>query len=442
MNRTKWMERAKELGLEGLEIRQTTSTSREISWYEGKMDTFVTSKILSTALRAQWNGRLATTSLEKVDDSMMDDVLNGLKTSASLVADSEKDHLVAPQETELTASTRTWTKASVEQIKTTLADLEQRLLAADKRVRSVDSLEWSDGSVSVSQVNSLGLDITDEDTSQALVASITAVENGEVRDGYEIAVVDDLNNFEPDKLVDKLVKKVTDTLGARSMKAKTCKAIMNNEAMTTLFSCFAPTLFSGTMIARGISPLTDKLDQKIWSDKIAVVDDPRSQDALSLQNYDDEGTPTCKKDVVKDGVFKTILHNTSSALKMNTVSTGNGFVAGGGATSDSPMNMYIVPGKDDEEELEALIGDGVVITNLAGMHAGVDPVTTNFSLQARGYLVENGKRVRPLTLITIAGNFMQMMNDVEAVGNNLEWKFSSIACPSILFEKLAIGGQE
>lgn len=106
------------------------------------------------------------------------------------------------------------------------------------------------------------------------------------------------------------------------------------------------------------------------------------------------------------------------------------------------MNMYIIPGKDSFEQLLEKMNNGVVITDLAGMHAGVDFITTNFSLQAKGYLVENGKKVRALTLITIAGNFLDMMKEVEAVGNDLDWKAHTIAAPSILFKSAAIGGSD
>lgn len=276
---------------------------------------------------------------------------------------------------------------------------------------------------------------------QAIAAVITMVDGEDLRDGYLVKLIENLDDFDQDAFVEELIEKVSSHLHARSMGSVLCPVIFNNETMSTLFSCFSG-MFSGSLIAKGISPLTDKLHEKIFSDKITIIDDPRNQDALFLQNYDDEGHPTYTKTVVDHGVFETILHNTKSALKMNTESTGNGFKSGAGATDVSPMNLYIQPGDESMDQLIEQMGNGVIITDLGGMHAGVDFVSTNFSLQAQGYLVENGKKVRPLTLITVAGNFIELMNNVVAVGNNLKWETRNVCAPAILFKEVSIGGNE
>ena len=85
--------------------------------------------------------------------------------------------------------------------------------------------------------------------------------------------------------------------------------------------------------------------------------------------------------------------------------------------------------------------DGLVITDLQGLHAGIDFVTTNFSLQASGYLVKDGKRDRSVTLITVAGNFMDLMKKVEEVGSDLDWSYHQIKSPSIYFKECAVSGE-
>lgn len=441
MNKQKWIDRAEELGLDGFEITRVLTRSREVSWFEHTMDTFVTSKVTSTSMRALVDGKVVSVSLEKVDDSMMDEVLGNLKQAAALVSESEKDELVPVIETEIVHPTRIWNEPSAEEIKTFLASLESRLEAADPRVTMVNEVAFSSSKGESELSNSLGVAVSEESNVQAVVAQITMQDKDNLRDGYLVRPVLDLQSFDQDAFVRELVDDVAGQLHARSLSSRTCPVIFDHDAMSTLFGCFSG-LFSGSLIARGISPLTGKLHEKIFSDQITIIDDPRNLDAIYMQNYDDEGHPTAKKVVVDHGVFETILHNTKSALKMNAESTGNGFKSGGGATSVSPMNLYIVPGEDSFDTLLKTMDNGVVITELAGMHAGVDFVSTNFSLQAKGYLVEGGKKVRPLTLITIAGNFMELMNKVQAVGSDLKWDMRTIASPSILFEEAAVGGNE
>ena len=89
MNKQQWIDRARELGIEGLEITQVKSRSREMNWFEGQLDSFVTSRVLSTSLRALIGGKIVSTSLEKVEDEKMDEVLNQLITAAKEVSESE-----------------------------------------------------------------------------------------------------------------------------------------------------------------------------------------------------------------------------------------------------------------------------------------------------------------------------------------------------------------
>lgn len=441
MNKQAWIERSAQLGLEGLEIAQTRQTSRSLQWFDHTMDSFTTSRILSTSLRAMANGKIVSTLLEKIEDEDMDEILGQLRDNADRISESEKDVLVGPMECEETISKKTWKPADPAHIKEVLASLEDKLLAADSRVSLVNELSFESAEVSSELTNSLGTEVSSAYQYQVIAAQITMRDNGEVYDDYRVEIVYDLDDFDQDAFVKRLVTRVQDQIGAKSLSSRTCKVIFNNEAMSTLFSCLEG-MFYGTSIARGISPLCGKVGQKIFSDQITIVDDPRNEDALFLRNYDDEGRPTYTKTVVRDGVFETVLHNTKSALKMDAESTGNGFRSGGGATTVSSMNLYIVSGPNSFDSLLKKMDNGVVISELAGMHAGIDFVSTNFSLQAKGYLVENGRKVRPLTLITVAGNFIDLMNHVEAVGDDLKWEMRSTAAPSILFEEAAVGGNE
>lgn len=441
MNKAKWIARALEKGFDGFEIYQSKSSEREVSWYEKTMDSFVESSLESTSFRALKDGKTVSMRLEVVDDDEMDQRLDQLLEQAELVAETEQDVLVDFVETEKTESLHKWIRPDMDSILKTLESLEQKLLAYDPRIIQVASLGWGDAESGKVLVNSNGLDIADGSTYQILSASIMVQEGEDVEDGYEIELIHDLKDFDEDAFVKRLCDKVLATLSAGSIKSGNYPVIIKNKAMTSLFASFSA-LFYGDMIAKGISLLKGKEGEKVFSDKITIIDDPRNQQSVFLANYDDEGTPTRTKTIVKDGVFETVLHNTKSALKMGTQSTGNGFKSGGGSTGVSSFNLYIEPGKDSLEQMEEKMDHGILITELIGLHVGIQFVSGDFSLQAKGYLIENGKRTRPLTLITIAGNFMDLMNHVVCVGDDLDWAYHSIASPSIWFSQAAIAGEE
>ena len=441
MNKQAWLDAAKKKGFEGLEIYRGRSAERSVTWFGSQMDSFVTSDVKGTSLRAVVNGKTSVLTLEKVDDGKIDETLDLLAAQASVVAPKEPDTLRFPEPTEEVKRASEWTVPSMEQILSTMAALEKAIMAADPRVKQVAELGWNESENGREITNSNGISVEDGGRTQILYAGVAAEENGEVKSDFHIEVVRDLSKLDVNAFAKKTAEGAVEKLGASPVPSGSYPVIFERRAMTAIFSALTD-MYSGDLIGKGLSPLKDKRDEQIFSDKITVVDDPRSTDALRLANYDDEGCPTRRKLLVENGVFRTMLHNTRSAARMGMESTGNGFRGGyEDSVSVSPMNCCILPGERDLCGLMEDMGDGLVITGLAGLHAGLNHVTTDFSLQCSGYLVKNGKRERPVALITVAGNFLDLMKKVTAVGSDLDWEYHTVACPSIAFESCAIAGE-
>ena len=87
------------------------------------------------------------------------------------------------------------------------------------------------------------------------------------------------------------------------------------------------------------------------------------------------------------------------------------------------------------------IQEGVYISSIAGLHAGLNPQSGNFSLQAEGFMIREGKLAEPLSLITVAGNLLDLFMDVSEVANNLELQLSGVTSPSLLVKSLAVSGK-
>ena len=145
---------------------------------------------------------------------------------------------------------------------------------------------------------------------------------------------------------------------------------------------------------------------------------------------------------MENGVFKSFLHNLKTARYHQTKSTGNGFKAG--LTSPigvSPTNLYLKPGNQSLDEMIAGVEKGLFITKCAGLHSGLNPISGAFNLQATGYLIENGKKTQPVTLIVVSGNFFEMLNEVEIVGNDLIKNLMGVGAPSIKVKSLMVSGK-
>lgn len=441
MNKQAWIEYAVSRGVESLEIYQAVSTKKEITWFEGKMDTFVSSKVLGTSIRGIVDGNLANMALEDADDSHMEEVIDHLIKQASIVTTKEKDTLRKPQPTKEVQRENRFQSSTMETIQATLKTIEEKCKAYDPRVMQVAYLVYEEATGTREITNSYGVNVQDENRMNLIAVTVVVQEGKEVKDDTLIKVVYDLEAFDVDGFVKDVCDAALKKLKATSLASGKYPVIFEKGAMTSLFAHFTG-LFHGDLIYKGISPLKDKLNEKVFSNRITIKDDPRCLSALSLANYDDEGCPTKSKVLVDQGVFKTMLHDTKSALRMHTESTGNGFKAGYASSVEiAPMNCYIEPGAHSFDEMCETMQNGLVILDLAGLHAGIDFVTTNFSLQCSGYVVKNGKRDHSVSLITVAGNFIEMMNDVVEVGNDLEWEYKQVVSPSIAFGSCAISGE-
>ena len=87
------------------------------------------------------------------------------------------------------------------------------------------------------------------------------------------------------------------------------------------------------------------------------------------------------------------------------------------------------------------MGDGLVITEVSGLHAGANPISGDFSLIAQGYTVKDGKKDQPVEQITVAGNFYQLLKNIRAVGSDLTFPGSPIGSPSVDVGEIAVAGK-
>jgi PmbA protein len=103
-----------------------------------------------------------------------------------------------------------------------------------------------------------------------------------------------------------------------------------------------------------------------------------------------------------------------------------------------PGNFYIAAGDKPESELIAGIRQGLYVTELIG--ASANTVTGDYSSGAAGLWIENGELAYPVSEITIAGNFKQMLMDLQQAASNLEFR-GSVASPALLIGEMTISGQ-
>jgi PmbA protein len=195
---------------------------------------------------------------------------------------------------------------------------------------------------------------------------------------------------------------------------------------------------NGSAIYRHASFLAGKLGEKIASDALTVVDDATIPGLFGTTPFDDEGVASRRTMVIERGVLKSYLLNTYSARKLSLKTTGNASRGITGNAGIGPGNFFIEAGALAQADIIANIPSGLYVTELIG--GGANTVTGDYSSGAAGLWIENGKLTYPVSEITIAGTMQQMLQGIEQVGSDLEFR-GSIAAPTILIREMTISGQ-
>jgi PmbA protein len=270
---------------------------------------------------------------------------------------------------------------------------------------------------------------------------LIAEDGDSTKEKGELWIGTDISAFNPTEVANKAAKKAIEALNGSPVPSFTGRVILKNEVLADILDCFVGCFFAEN-VQKGFSLLKDKLNTQVAVDKVTIADEPLLKGGYATTAFDSEGVASYNKCVVKDGVLNTYLYNLKSAYKDGVKSTGNGFKPSyKGTVGTSATNFYIKPMSTEFDELVKQLENGLIITDAAGLHSGANSITGDFSLAASGFLVENGKVVRPVEQITMASNFFDLLMSVEELGNDLYFSSSSIGAPSAIVKNISISGE-
>ena len=222
-------------------------------------------------------------------------------------------------------------------------------------------------------------------------------------------------------------------LNPRKVPSQAVPIIYSPRVSNGIVGHFASAI-SGSSIARGVSFLKDRLNQKVFSPNIMIVDDPHRMRGLRSKPFDGEGVANARRALIEDGVLQTWLLDCASARQLGLETTGHAARGTGGPPAPSATNLYMEPGTLSPDDLIADIKDGFYVTELMGM--GVNGVTGDYSRGASGFWIENGKISFPVAEVTIAGNLKDMFVHLTPA-NDLEFRYGTNV-PTLLVEGMTV----
>lgn len=440
MDYQKLIDKALATGFSDIEIYVSKGVATTISVFNGEVDKNQIHDTTSFTVRAIYHDKMAYLAFENENDDF-DYILNTLKANANSLTSLEEYEIFGGSDSypELERCDGGFSQVPMLDKINLAMNLEKAVLQYDSQIINVPYCRYNEASETVKIINSKGLNLEKSNEYGYFVVQAVAKENDQTQSSFEIEVVLNYHEIDADKVGEKVAKKAIEKLNAKPVPSKVYPVIFDNEAMADLFEVFT-SFFSGEAAIKKLTPLLGKDNEKIFSEKINIIDDPLYPKSVNREPFDDEGVACYKKYVVKDGVFQGLLHNLKTARYFKTKTTGNGFKLGT-SIGVRGTNLYIQGGTKTQAELISGIEEGLLITDLAGLHAGANPITGDFSAQSSGFLIENGKITRPVTLIVVSGNFIKIMNQIDEIGNDLKIFYTGIGTPSIKFTGLPVSGK-
>ncbi|OQX93666.1 MAG: hypothetical protein B6I17_01835 [Tenericutes bacterium 4572_104] len=437
MDIDKLFKQAKAKGIEDIQISLSNSTNLSITIYEGDVDKYEIADNSKLIVKGIFNKKMGVYSTEVMENDLIDEILDTIIESAKVI-DSEDDAIIYEGDKEYTKVEGLFNedlaKLDVSKKIDLLKTLDTKFHKYDERIKHVET-SYTEITNSFILRNSKGLNLENKANSSYVVGEVIVSDGLDQRTGFDAKITNDFNDYNVDEFVKEISDDALNSLGADSVVSKNYEILFSSLSLATLFSAFQ-NVFSANAVQKGLSLLKDKLEQSVGSDLVNVIDDPFMKKSASSRSFDDEGVATKRKYLIEKGVLKTYLHNLVTAKKDGVNSTGNGF--GGGI---SAVNLKVEAGETSFEDMVKSIKDGLYITNVQGAHAGANPVSGDFSLQAAGYHIVDGKIVSPVALITVAGNFLTMLKDVVMVGNKTKMTYFGITCPPVKINSMIVSGK-
>ncbi len=429
----------------GIEIEAygVFSTENTVSLERNDIATGVSMEYSGLGIRVFKSGSMGFSSVNSLEkDSIKKSVEKAVKIASASPPSGEHNRLPErPEESKYRRINGLYDPSIEEfEMKDALVRAIGMLKAArqDSRVM-VDSGSFESGWMVRAIANSTGLSLSEKSSSLSYFIMGMAREGDDVSSfNYRYKGTHMLSEVDTEKTGKEFADLVLKTLGARKTESFKGQVIMTPDAFVDLLVSPVMYLTSAENVQKGRSAFAEKIDKTVAAEKLTITDDGTIDGGLGSSMFDREGNPHAAMSVVENGVLKSYLHNTRTAIRGGlgpAGSTGHGSGGFSGVPGVGSTNLDIAAGDISLDEMISGVKKGIILTRISGYP---DPISGHYSGTVKGgMLIEDGEIVRPITGTMISGNIFENLRDIKAVSREREELFSVLA-PYVLVDDVSI----
>jgi PmbA protein len=438
------VEAATDAGAGDAEAYVSRESGREVRVHGGEVESLTAATQSGVGVRA-WNGRRVGYAYGTDFSEAGVAAVAARAAEAASVAD-EDEHAAPPQPAEFEALPGLSDPSVAEWETQRVADLalavERTALESDPRLVAVETAIYADSSDQVAIASSTG--VAGEYETSSCYAYLQALAEGEgAREtGLGFGLARGPRGLDPEAIGAEGAERALSMIGAAKPQSRSCPVVLD-ETVAASFAGLIGGGLSAKAVQRGRSPFADRLEEEVASEAFALHDDGRDPAGPASAPFDAEGVPRRRTALIEGGRLRSYLYDTYTANREGGASTGSASRQGyRSLPSVSTSNLMVAPGAFSLQELLAQAGDGILVTDVAGLHSGVNPVTGVFSVGASGRIIRDGALAEPVREFTIAGELVAMLSAVSAAGADARWVpfGGSVSTPPLLVAEMAISG--
>ena len=433
----KYIECGEKKGLDPYLLNYENETETSVSVMDGKVSNQTIGSSAAVSGTALLNGRVGTFRTDAVDDdapqlladSIYESAPYGRERSAETFYPGGKEYQPAD------INDPGFREASLTELRDLSFRIYEKAKSIDPRVTHAEAgVGYDKGHSEIS--SSKGFEAEEDEAVYSGYVSIIVEEDGEPRSGWKIfhsfEGIEDLES-KTDKAVDEAFHDAADFLHSPQIASGSYKAVLARNVFAFLLETTLSHL-SAKRVHKHLSIFEGKKGEQILSPALTIDHTPHVRSTGST-SFDRDGVPTCDFPVIENGVLMNYFYSYESALEEGVEANG----CGTGNGNDGPFVLSVKPGEKTLDQLFEEMGDGIYITDISGMNAGIDDQTLNFSLPCQGYVVKDGKKDSAFSMVLIAGNLKDLFQNVLDLSDETKYISSSFV-PYALVGSIAVSG--
>ena len=406
-----------------IQIAETSLNDVNINTKNGKLSDYNISSTKEYSIKAEYKGKTVKISTQYLDESIIDLI----KIKSEYTDSNYQDMYLT--DTSNNNHEKLAELPNQDSIISRLYDADS-FRTKNKYIKELN-LYFEEENKVVRIINSNGVDIATSSHLYELSIELVLKDKTTISD-YKTYIVTDYDALDIEISVNDLYTESVKKLKKDQLETKKYDIVLSKKVSSNILSSIIPMLSSAN-IRQKTSCLQNKLNKKIFSSKMSIVEDPTNKKYPGYSKFDIEGTKTYKKVIVENGMLKSYLYDIKEAKQQDIESTGNNY---GGIDT---RNMYILPGELSKEEILRKLNNGLYITDYMGaMSSSIDTNTGNISLQIFGLIVEDGKIKNGFEACIMTTSIFELFSNVEEIGKNIEFSKLSSASPELLIKNISI----